>query len=94
MSKHITPGEKFLSILQEQLGLQSIENEDMAMTVREIGADSLDVVEIIMALEEGLGIEISDDEAMTIFGDGRSNTIFHAKNEVDALFVRKTRATS
>lgn len=89
-----TPGDNFLEILCEDIGIKKIENKDMVLTMKEIGVDSLNILEIIMALEEDLNIEITDDEAAVIFGAGRSNTVFQAKNEIDALFVRKTRATS
>ena len=84
----LTPGEVFLNLLRDQLGLASIENSDMGRTLKEIGADSLDGVEVMILLEEALDIEITDDDAARIIGADGSNTVFQAKNEVDALVVR------
>ena len=55
--------EKVRSVLAEQFG---IDEETITMDtnlIDDIGADSLDVVELIMALEEEFGITISDDQA-------------------------------
>lgn len=63
--------EKVKKIIVEQLG---VEEEDIAMEssfIDDLGADSLDIVELIMALEEEFDIEIPDSEAekITIVGD-------------------------
>ena len=85
----LTPGEIFLNLLHEQLGITSeINNSDMGKTLKDLGLDSLDGVEIVIALEEDLGIVITDKDALRIIGEGGSNTVFQAKNEVDALVVR------
>ena len=84
----LTPGEVFLELFCEQLGLTSIENSDMGKTLKEIGAESLDGVEVMILLEEELNIDITDEDAAKIIGENGSNTVFQAKNEVDALVVR------
>ena len=54
--------EKLKAIVVDKLSVD--ENEvTMEATFEDLGADSLDIVEIIMALEEEFDIEISDDEA-------------------------------
>jgi len=61
--------EKVRSVIAEQF---SIEEDELTMdtTFENLGADSLDVVELIMALEEEFDIEISDEEAETISSVG------------------------
>jgi acyl carrier protein len=53
-------------IVSEQLGLGEDEIATEASFVDDLGADSLDTVELVMALEEEFGCEIPDDEAEKI----------------------------
>ncbi len=50
-------------IIAEQLGVEEEEVVPEASFVQDLGADSLDTVELVMALEEEFDIEIPDDEA-------------------------------
>ena len=64
-------GQKVKSIIAEQLGVKIEEVTDTASFVDDLGADSLDTVELVMALEEEFGIEIPDEDAekMTNVGE-------------------------
>ncbi|MBN2120363.1 MAG: acyl carrier protein [Candidatus Omnitrophica bacterium] len=55
--------EKVKSIIAEQLGVKSEEIKPESSFVDDLGADSLDTVELVMALEEEFGIEIPDEDA-------------------------------
>ncbi len=63
--------EKIKSIISEQLGVKPEEVTPQASFIDDLGADSLDTVELIMALEEEFGVEIPDEDAekMTTVGD-------------------------
>jgi len=58
--------EKVKSIIVEQLGVDEEEVTPEASFVDDLGADSLDQVELIMAFEEEFGIEIPDEDAEKI----------------------------
>jgi acyl carrier protein len=51
------------AIIAEQLGVKVEEVTDAASFIEDLGADSLDTVELVMALEEEFGIEIPDEDA-------------------------------
>jgi len=56
-------GEKVKKIIAEQLGVAEEEVQDDATFIEDLGADSLDIVELVMAFEEEFDMEISDEEA-------------------------------
>lgn len=58
--------EKVKSIIAEQLGVKLEEVTTEASFVDDLGADSLDTVELVMAFEEEFGIEIPDEDAEKI----------------------------
>jgi acyl carrier protein len=58
--------EKIVEIIANQLGIDRGDVTPEASVVDDLGADSLDVVELIMALEEEFNLEIPDEEAEKI----------------------------
>ena len=63
--------EKIKGIIAEQLGVKPEEVTPQASFIDDLGADSLDTVELVMALEEEFGVEIPDEDAekMATVGD-------------------------
>ena len=61
-------------IIVEQLGVTAEEIKPEASFIDDLGADSLDIVELVMAMEEAFDIEIPDDDAekMQTIGDAMS----------------------
>jgi len=72
--------EKVKSIVVNQLGVNEEEVTKEASFVEDLGADSLDIVELVMALEEEFGIEIPDEEAEKIRTVGEAITFIEAKS--------------
>lgn len=58
--------QKVQRIVSEQLGVDETEVKPEASFANDLGADSLDTVELVMALEEEFDIEIPDEAAETI----------------------------
>jgi len=58
--------EKIVDIISNQLGIEKADVTPQASVVDDLGADSLDVVELVMALEEEFNLEIPDEEAEKI----------------------------
>jgi len=55
--------EKVIDIIVDKLGVDRSEVLPEAVFVDDLGADSLDLVELIMAMEEEFGMEIADEDA-------------------------------
>jgi acyl carrier protein len=58
--------ERIAEIIVEQLGVSREEISPEASFVEDLGADSLDLVELVMAMEEEFDVEIPDDDAARI----------------------------
>lgn len=58
--------EKLTNILCENLGLDEYEVSEKKDLVADLGADSLDIVEIMMEIEQEFGVKIDDSELETI----------------------------
>ncbi len=70
--------EKVKKIIAEQLDVDAANVKPEASFVDDLGADSLDTVELVMALEEEFGIEIPDEDAEKI------TTVQHAVDYINA----------
>jgi acyl carrier protein len=70
--------DKVKNIIVEQLGVDEKEVKPEAHFVDDLGADSLDVVELVMALEEEFKLEISDEDAEKL------TTVKHAIDYIGA----------
>jgi acyl carrier protein len=71
--------QKMIDIIVEQLNVEKDKVVPGASFVDDLGADSLDLVELIMAMEEGFDIEIPDEDAEKI------STVQDAINYVEKL---------
>lgn len=67
-----TVEERVKKIIAEQLGVEEDEVTLEASFVEDLGADSLDTVELVMALEEEFSIEIPDEDAEKILTVGKA----------------------
>ncbi len=67
------------AIIVEQLGVSADDVNESASFIEDLGADSLDIVELVMALEEEYDIEISDEDAEKIqtVGDAITYIVEH-----------------
>jgi len=72
--------ERVKNIIVEQLGVEPEQVKPEAQFVNDLGADSLDTVELIMALEEEFDIEIPDEQAEKIKTVGEA--LEHIKSKV------------
>ncbi len=68
----ISPEEKIKEIIVEQLSVDPGEVTDSASFIEDLGADSLDTVELVMAFEEEFDIEIPDEEAEKLTDVGKA----------------------
>ena len=64
--------EALKAIVAESLGISAAEIESSASFIDDLGADSLDIVELVMALEKAFDLEIPDEDAEKI------STVQHA----------------
>lgn len=73
--------EKVKNIIVEQLGVSDDQVVKEAKFIEDLGADSLDTVELVMAFEEEFGIEVPDEDAekLTQVGEVTSYIEEHAK---------------
>jgi len=75
--------QKVKQIIAEQLGVDESQVEDTASFVDDLGADSLDIVELTMAFEEAFDLEIPDEDAEKI------TTVKDAIDYIEARTAKK-----
>jgi len=66
-----TVSERLKNIIVEQLGVEESEVVPSASFTEDLNADSLDLVELIMSLEEEFKLQISDEDAEKNYDSGR-----------------------
>ena len=75
--------QKVKQIIVEQLGVDENQVENSASFVDDLGADSLDIVELVMAFEEAFDLEIPDEDAEKI------HTVKDAVDYIETKSVKK-----
>jgi acyl carrier protein len=73
--------QKVKQIIVEQLGVDEAQVDQSASFVDDLGADSLDIVELVMAFEEAFGIDIPDEDAEKITTVKQSIDYIEAKKK-------------
>jgi len=68
-------------VVMEQLNVAEDEVKEESKFIEDLGADSLDVVELVMALEEEFDIEIPDEEAESILTVGDAIKFIESQNK-------------
>ena len=58
--------DKIADLLAQQLNIDKATIKPESEIIKDLGADSLDIVEMLMSLEEQFGIEVSEDEAVNL----------------------------
>ncbi|MEM1049629.1 MAG: acyl carrier protein [Pseudomonadota bacterium] len=73
--------ERVKNIVVEHLGVEAKQVVESASFIDDLGADSLDTVELVMAFEEEFGCEIPDDAAETILTVGDAVKFLEAQDK-------------
>ncbi|HNZ29939.1 MAG TPA: acyl carrier protein [Candidatus Goldiibacteriota bacterium] len=79
MADEKTIEERVKDVIVAQLGVDAAEVKPEASFIDDLGADSLDTVELVMALEEEFGVEIPDEDAEKIKTVGEATESIKSK---------------
>jgi len=71
--------DKLAKIVREHLGVEQSQITDAADFIDDLGCDSLDIVELTMAVEEEFGVEVSDSEAESAATFGQMVSLVEGK---------------
>ncbi len=71
--------EKIAELLANQLNIDKATIKPESEIIKDLGADSLDIVEMLMSLEEQFGIEVSEEEAVNLRTVGDIVAVIEAK---------------
>lgn len=74
--------DKVKKIIEEQLGVEGDKVQENASFIDDLGADSLDIVELVMAMEEEYDIEIPDEDAEKLKTVGDVSNYLKEKGKV------------
>jgi len=74
----MTAEERVKNIIVEQLGVAADQVTPEASFIDDLGADSLDTVELVMAFEEEFGVEIPDEDAEKLTTVGKALDYLHS----------------
>ena len=58
--------EKIIALLAKQFRIDASTIDENTNVIEDLGADSLEIVDMLMAIEENFGISVSDEEALTL----------------------------
>lgn len=70
---------RLVTIISEQLGVKPEEVTETAHFIDDLGSDSLDTVELVMAFEEEFNVEIPDEDAEKIFTLGEATAYVNSR---------------
>src|SRR2546427_8253480 len=86
--------ERVKEVLTEQLGVDEGDINEEASFQEDLDADSLDLVELIMELEDQFGIKISDEDAQKIRSEEHTSELQSQSNLVCRLLLEKKKTVS
>lgn len=72
--------EKVCSIIAEQLGIKTEAVSEKSDVINDLGADSIDIVQLLMAMENEFGVTVSEDDADNLKTVGDIVSLIDSKN--------------
>lgn len=72
--------EKVCSIIAEQLGIKTETVSEKSDVINDLGADSIDIVQLLMAMENEFGVTVSEDDADNLKTVGDIVSLIDSKN--------------
>ena len=72
--------EKVCSIIAEQLGIKTEAVSEKSDVINDLGADSIDIIQLLMAMENEFGVTVSEDDADNLKTVGDIVSLIDSKN--------------